>query len=133
MEELRDRVYDFVNELSDSDIVNINNDYVDPYNTIYFLDEYIVNDYLYDVKPIDILRDYDWIDMSYEFISFDREVCTDYLDDFISTDEIVDYILENDDDLGFSELRDILDEGDDESDTSNYEDLDDEARFEDEY
>lgn len=114
----KDLLYDLLIELSDTEIVNIYNEYCQAINyvddVIYYMEELDeeLDDLFYGRSATDLLNSIDFDNFS---------LCDDYFyysiyglrsltspDTVINYDEVVKYIIDNDDDLGDSDVRELL-------------------------
>lgn len=109
-----------INELDENEKISIFNDYCEKnnyYDDMVYLTEEI--DYLWEgKKPSEIIKIFGDVSMFDTYYSFD--VYGAYSYSFIEDnkswypDEIAEYIIQNDDDLGCNEIKEYLDENTDE-------------------
>lgn len=79
---------------------------------IYYLSDDEINDFFSNDTPAELIRigkDVD-LDNKYFYFHLGKLNTTDNVFDAVEIDELVDYIIDNDDDCGDSELRELLDE-----------------------
>lgn len=113
-------IKEFIEELNSDDIVYLWNEYCDKVNyyddRIYYMYEF--DDLFYGKTPLDILdsvsSDFSSNDDYFQFNGYGYAKSFDYPEDRIEVDEVVDFIIENDDSLENDDIRDILDEEDEE-------------------
>lgn len=113
----RDRVWDFVADLSGDELVNMWNGYnSDDEKEVHSMGEF--DSYFNGLSPYEVA---DMVSDG-EFCSGDNFFTYGWNglytssdpDELIDVDELIDYIVDEDDDMGEPELRDILDAEDDE-------------------
>lgn len=72
-----------------------------------------LNELMYGMKPLDILREARDVDTNDDWIrwnGYGNLESTDCPEDWMELDEIADYIVENDEDLNSKDIRDLLHE-----------------------
>lgn len=79
---------------------------------IYYLSDDEINDWFRDKTPAELIRigkDVD-LDNKYFYFHLNELNTTDNVFDVVDIDELVDYIIDNDDDCNDVDIRDLLDE-----------------------
>ncbi len=115
-ESAKERIEDYLNGLSDSDAVQIWNEYCDETgyidDRIESFDEYTINE-LFD-SPYEAMRAAFFGDVSFNHDWFKLNgygnIETGYADDLADIDTLAEYCVANDEDFGDSDIREILDE-----------------------
>lgn len=72
-----------------------------------------IDDYYYGMKPTEIIRRYGDVNLDWDYYYIDGygDACEwDGIETNSSIEEVVDYIINNDNDLGNADIRDILEE-----------------------
>lgn len=121
MRNAREEVLEMLRDMDDYELVAIHNGYCNEANyvddKIYSMSEFDELYYCMDGKsPLDVIRDAfngsfnpndDW----FRWNGYGNLESTDRpIDDWVDIDDIADYIVENDEDLGDKDIRDLLDE-----------------------
>ena len=118
MRNAREEVLEMLRDMDNWELIGVHNQYCDKasYADDMIYDMSMLNEFYYDKDPLDILRDAyngafnpndDW----FRWNGYGNLESTDRpVDDWIDIDEIADYIVENDEDLGSKDIRDLLDE-----------------------
>ncbi len=114
---LEERIKDVIDDMLEADLVWLWNRYCDKVN---YVDDIIepmslLNDFMYGMTATEIfekLRENDF-DINEEWFKVDMwgYESTDDVSDWIDTDEMIDYIIDNEDWLENSDIREVLDEG----------------------
>lgn len=114
---LKERIKEVIEDMNEADLVSMWNLYCENVNC---MDDYIeqmgsLDDIMYGMTPTKIIEETsgnefdvneEWFKVGvYGFES------TDYADDWIDTDEMIDYIIDNEDWLENSDIREVLYEG----------------------
>ena len=116
MRNAREEVLEMLRDMDNWELTGVHNQYCDKASyaddMIYGMDE--INEWLAGKDPDEILRmafygDFRPCDEYFRFNGYANLVSTDYPDEWIDIDEIADYIVENDEDLGSKDIRDLLD------------------------
>lgn len=127
IEEKRDKISAILDEMETGEIICAWNQRCDNYNDferhIYYMGEF--NEVMCDVKPLDIVEALDG-----NFNSMDDYFCDDIyglssfddIYDIVDDDELIEYIMEEDDDVDNPEIREILDEEEEDEDEEEEED-----------
>lgn len=79
---------------------------------IYYLSDDEINDYFSNKTPAELIRmgsDVD-LDNKYFYFYLNELNTTDNVFDVVDIDELIDYIIDNDDDCNDTDIRDLLDE-----------------------
>ena len=79
---------------------------------IYYFSDYEINDLFSNKTPAELIRigkDVD-LDNKYFYFHLGKLNTTDNIFDVVDIDELVDYIIDNDDDCNDVDIRDLLDE-----------------------
>ena len=79
---------------------------------IYYLSDDEINDFFSDNTPAELIRigkDVD-LDNKYFYFHLNELNTTDNIFDVVDIDELVDYIIDNDNDCNDTDIRDLLDE-----------------------
>lgn len=79
---------------------------------IYYLSDDEINDFFSNQTPAELIRmgsDVD-LDNKYFYFDFNGLNTTDNIFDVVDVDELVDYIIDNDNDCNDTDIRDLLDE-----------------------
>ena len=79
---------------------------------LYYLSDDEINDWFSNKTPAELIRmgsDVD-LDNKYFYFHLDELNTTDNIFDVVDIDELVDYIIDNDDDCNDIDIRDLLDE-----------------------
>jgi hypothetical protein len=128
-DELRAEIESYISNLSDGDKIWLWNNYCDETNSIdynvYSMDD--LDEILADMKPWDAIRAAFYGDFNpnhnyWRFNGYGNLESFDYADDYVDVDEMVDYIIE-DNDLDDDRIRALLDEATEEVDESLGEDF----------
>ena len=117
MRNAREEVLEMLRDMDNWELIGIHNEYCGKVNyvddRIYAMDE--LNEWYSDKDPLDILRDAyngafnpndDW----FRWNGYGNLESTDRPEDWMDLDDIADYIVENDEDLGSKDIRDLLGE-----------------------
>lgn len=131
-ESAEERIEDYLNGLSDSDAVQIWNEYCDSAgyydDRIEDFDELTINELF--SSPYDALRAsyYGEVDFTHDYFQFNGygNIITGYVSDFADWEDVANYAVTNDEDFGDSDIRDILDEEMNEEEEEEDEDEEDE-------
>ena len=115
MRNMRDEVLEMLKDMNDSDLVAVHNEYCEKVryddDRIYYMEE--LNELMYSMKPLDILREGRNVDTNDDWIrwnGYGNLESTDCPEDWMDLDDIADYIVENDEDFDNDDLRDLMDE-----------------------
>ena len=115
MRDMRDEVLEMLKDMNDNDLVAVHNEYCEKVryddDRIYYMEE--INELMYSMKPLDILREARDVDTNDDWIrwnGYGNLESTDCPEDWMDLDEIADYIVENDDALRNDDIRDLMDE-----------------------
>ena len=120
---MREEIREIINNMGADEQVALHNRYCDEVgysdDEIFSMDE--INEWLAGKDPDEILRmafygDFRPCDEYFRFNGYANLESTDYPDEWIDIDDIVDYIIDNDEDFDNDEIRDILDEEEEEED-----------------
>lgn len=79
---------------------------------IYYLSDDEINDFFSNKTPVELIRmgsDVD-LDNKYFYFYLNELNTTDNIFDVVNVDELVDYIIDNDNDCNDTDIRDLLDE-----------------------
>ena len=117
MRNMRDEVLEMLRDMDD-ELIEIHNAYCEKVN---YTDDMIysmsmLNEFYYGKDPLDIILDayngaFNPNDNWFRWNGYGNLESTDRpIDNWIDIDEIADYIVENDEDLGNKDIRDLLDE-----------------------
>lgn len=118
---MREEIREIIDNMNADEQVAIHNRYCDEVgysdDEIFSMDE--INEWLAGKDPDEILRmafygDFRPCDEYFCFNGYANLESTDYPDEWIDIDDIVDYIIDNDEDFDNDEIRDILDEDEEE-------------------
>ena len=79
---------------------------------IYYLSDDEINDWLSNKTPAELIRMGSYVDLDNKYFYFhlDELNTTDNIFDVVDIDELVDYIIDNDNDCNDTDIRDLLDE-----------------------
>lgn len=79
---------------------------------IYYLSDYEINDLFSNKTPAELIRMGKAIDLDNKYFYFHLNElnATDNIFDVVDIDELVDYIIDNDNDCNDTDIRDLLDE-----------------------
>lgn len=79
---------------------------------IYYLSDDEINDWFRDKTPAELIRMGSNVDLDNKYFYFhlDELNTTDNVFDVVDIDELVDYIIDNDNDCNDTDIRDLLDE-----------------------
>lgn len=118
MEDIREKIITVLEALDDDSTVDMWNQYCSEVNydddVIYSLDEWTINDIFYMKKPWDILRCLDGAfnvnDDWFYYNGYGKVVSTDNISDQVDLDDLADYIIDEENDLGNFDIKDILEE-----------------------
>ena len=115
MRDMRDEVLEMLRDMNDNDLVAVHNEYCEKVryddDRIYYMEE--LNELMYGMKPLDILREARDVDTNDDWIrwnGYGNLESTDCPEDWMDLDEIADYIVENEDPLYNDDIRDLMDE-----------------------
>lgn len=109
------RIREAVEDFKENELVELWNNYCDENyyeERIYYLSDDEINDFFSNDTPAELIRigkDVD-LDNKYFYFHLGKLNTTDNVFDAVEIDELVDYIIDNDDDCGDYELRELLDE-----------------------
>ena len=125
MESLKERLTDYIDGLRDADLVMLHNAYSEAvgYNDdrIFDNDEDTINGFF--STPWDALEHIaDGYSNYHNYAKYDGQgylESSSHPEEWVEKDDIVDYIIENDDDLGDRDIRDILDECEEEEENED--------------
>ena len=131
----RDMLYDDIANVLDNlenwQIVDVHNSFADGDNWIYSMNDF--NDIMDGLAPIDIANRvfYGEFNPNHDYFVFNGYAnleSSDYPEDFVDIDVIINYAIDNDYDYNIDEIRDLLDDyyNDDDDDDDNDDDDDDE-------
>lgn len=104
-----------VEDFKENKLVELWNEFCDKNyyeERIYYLSDDEINDLFSNKTPAELIRmgkDVD-LDNKYFYFHLDELNTTDNIFDVVDIDEIVDYIIDNDDDCNDIDIRDLLDE-----------------------
>lgn len=121
----REKLIDLLQNMNDSDMVGIHNEYCGMVNrcddNIYDID--LFDEIMQGLDPYTIACRVAYGDFNggYEYFRFNgygniESICKYDVERFIDINEIVDYILENDEDMGYNDILYILDDVEEDSD-----------------
>ena len=111
VENIREVVEDF----KEKKLVGLWNEFCDKNyyeERIYYLSDDEINDFFSDKTPAELIRigkDVD-LDNKYFYFHLSELNTTDNVFDVVDIDELVDYIIDNDNDCNDTDIRDLLDE-----------------------
>ena len=117
METKKEKLNDYLITLDDSDLMAIVREYNEannyPDNEVYYMEE--INEILGSEELDKVLRmafygDFNPMHNYFKFNGYGNLESFDYLTDAIYLDDIVDYIINNDEDFNDDDIREILDE-----------------------
>jgi hypothetical protein len=121
-----DMIKEALEDMSDNDLLAVYREYCDEYGSmddyIYDNDDYEIDELFYDSKPSEIVNrfcfgDYSCHDRYFRFDGYGNIQSFSGLKSDkspIYIDDIADYIIDNDKDLGNDDIREILDNDEDE-------------------
>ena len=104
-----------VEDFKENKLVELWNEFCDKNyykERIYYLSDYEINDLFSNKTPAELIRmgkDLD-LDNKYFYFHLNELNTTDNIFDVVDIDELVDYIIDNDDDCNDIDIRDLLDE-----------------------
>ena len=104
-----------VEDFKENKLVELWNEYCDKNyyeERIYYLSDDEINDLFSNKTPAELIRmgsDVD-LDNKYFYFHLNELNTTDNIFDVVDIDELVDYIIDNDDDCNDIDIRDLLDE-----------------------
>lgn len=109
-------IMEILDDLTDEELITIWNDY--SYDTVYTMDEF--DEICNGLTPSDIALksfygDFNPDNEYWSFNGYGNFKSSDYLEDFINTEELAKHIVESEDDYGITELEkyfESLEEGD---------------------
>ena len=104
-----------VEDFKENKLVELWNEFCDKNcyeERIWYLSDYEINDLFSNKTPAELIRigkDVD-LDNKYFYFHLNELNTTDNIFDVVDIDELVDYIIDNDDDCNDIDIRDLLDE-----------------------
>ena len=104
-----------VEDFKENKLVELWNEYCDKNyyeERLWYLSDYEINDLFSNKTPAELIRmgkDLD-LDNKYFYFHLNELNTTDNIFDVVDIDELVDYIIDNDDDCNDIDIRDLLDE-----------------------
>lgn len=104
-----------VEDFKENKLVELWNEFCDKNcyeERIWYLSDYEINDLFSNKTPAELIRmgsDVD-LDNKYFYFHLNELNTTDNVFDVVDIDELVDYIIDNDDDCNDIDIRDLLDE-----------------------
>ena len=131
MRDMRDEVLEMLKDMNDNDLVAVHNEYCEKVryddDRIYYMEE--LNELMYGMKPLDILREARDVDINDDWIrwnGYGNLESTDCPEDWMDLAEIADYIVENEDPLYNDDIRDLMDEIEEENEEEEEEEEEEE-------
>lgn len=110
-----ENIREIVEDFKESKLVELWNEFCDKNyyeERIYYLSDDEINDLFSNKTPAELIRmgsDID-LDNKYFYFHLDELNTTNDIFDVVDIDELVDYIIDNDDDCNDIDIRDLLDE-----------------------
>ena len=104
-----------VEDFKENKLVELWNEFCDKNcyeERIWYLSDYEINDWFSNKTPAELIRmgsDVD-LDNKYFYFHLNELNTTDNIFDVVDIDELVDYIIDNDNDCNDTDIRDLLDE-----------------------
>ena len=104
-----------VEEFKEGKFVELGNEFCNKNcyeEVIYYLSDYEINDLFSNKTPAELIRMGSNLDLDNKYFYFHLNELntTDNIFDVIDIDELVDYIIDNDNDCNDTDIRDLLDE-----------------------
>ena len=104
-----------VEDFKENKLVELWNEFCDKNcyeERIWYLSDYEINDLFSNKTPAELIRmgSNVALDNKYFYFHLDELNTTDDIFDVVDIDELVDYIIDNDDDCNDTDIRDLLDE-----------------------
>ena len=108
-------IKEVVEDFKENKLVELWNEFCDKNcyeERIWYLSDYEINDLFSNKTPAELIRmgsDVD-LDNKYFYFHLNELNTTDNIFDVVDIDELVDYIIDNDNDCNDTDIRDLLDE-----------------------